>query len=947
MPDKEKQGAEFPLGGVFVVLALIFGWFIIPDQPYKSSRQIQDVAKPNPPVRSLAEARLWEDPFSVRERVPVNKPMAEVSDLGRRIRNRIGQTSTDEILVLSVMVAGGGYPENVEARRRSRHAVLSALAERGYFPRNPDQLDFFKYSFGSNDVLIPYESFSLGAFTPVLAKNSHIFVLWLDENSLRHNPFWRMGELIVKIKKSCGTSSERIKFDFLGPANSDTLKSMLIENAVSYWDRRDDCYLSLQDVTFYCWGATAGDADLLEGNLEGLIIPFTRSFPARFLRMTNTDGDLVRAAIKELSLRRIDAEQDHIFLISDWDTAYGRTLANAFLNHAGRNGNVRCFTYMRGIDGRVPKSNGDDTTAESSSQGNKKDSPRDEIEKPVGNSQFDYLRRLAKQMLAESRRDSKSVRAIGVLGSDIYDKLLVLQAISDLFPRAVFFTTDLDARFLHPTEQEWSRNLVIISTYDLKLAPALQSQTPPFRDSYQTALFFSTKMSTAWLANESDLSGCLRSILKPKIFEIGRTEPVELPIEAPDEVGPAIACNYLMRSESYLRPDESGPFGLASLKVVLPYFLPVVLWGFLAIVYREAARHWEIEDETKERFRFAIWGVIALSGIGYAVYAIAKLQEVAGEPLHFLEGVSIWPSVYLRVITLALALFFIRKVIRRSMRLETDLQPFFENSKESQLDPSDTVWEDYRNRGKPLNRLKRVAVMGLPYSALCLFIILSFGGLPFVPSRGEISWHANWVSLVPAILSFIVLLFLVIDETGTGNWLIRKFLQGYTGWSSKMKNAIAQDLGVSEAEINERIGIDATVKITTIVNQCIYYPIIIIMMLWLSRLSYFDRWDMPLGLLIVILCGLILAISCAIRLGRKAEAVRKNTLNRLWEKQMRIAAEEHGRSAKQIELLTDYIKNIRSGAFVPFIEQPWVRATLMFLTSGSGLVALQYLPWFQ
>ena len=126
-------------------------------------------------------------------------------------------------------------------------------------------------------------------------------------------------------------------------------------------------------------------------------------------------------------------------------------------------------------------------------------------------------------------------------------------------------------------------------------------------------------------------------------------------------------------------------------------------------------------------------------------------------------------------------------------------------------------------------------------------------------------------------------------------------------------------------------------------------PILVIILSWVSRLSYFDRWDMPPGLLIVILLGLGFSLSCAVRLRRKAEQFRKEALARMWERQVRLAGEADGAKglARKIDLMAGQINSIRSGAFVPFLEQPWVRASLIFLTSGGGITALQYLPWFQ
>jgi hypothetical protein len=64
MPDKEKEGAGFPISGAFVILAVLLGDLIIPDQPFKTSRQAaQDEAKSQVLKSTHVEARLWENPF--------------------------------------------------------------------------------------------------------------------------------------------------------------------------------------------------------------------------------------------------------------------------------------------------------------------------------------------------------------------------------------------------------------------------------------------------------------------------------------------------------------------------------------------------------------------------------------------------------------------------------------------------------------------------------------------------------------------------------------------------------------------------------------------------------------------------------------------------------------------------------------------------------------------
>jgi hypothetical protein len=211
------------------------------------------------------------------------------------------------------------------------------------------------------------------------------------------------------------------------------------------------------------------------------------------------------------------------------DTIYGRTLPKTFMqsledikknsnNVKLDSNNVYRFTYMRGIDGQISKDNEKAMAPEASPQSSKKGSRPEGIEKPAGNSQFDYLRRLARDLKGidvDLRKEGGSIKAIGVLGYDIYDKLLVLQAVYDLFPGAIFFTTDLDARYLHPDELQWTRNLVIASSFGLNLHPDLQKNAPPFRDSYQTSLFFTTCLARTPGLKDQNITDCVLSFLRP------------------------------------------------------------------------------------------------------------------------------------------------------------------------------------------------------------------------------------------------------------------------------------------------------------------------------------------------------------------------------------------------------------------------------------------------
>ena len=109
-----------------------------------------------------------------------------------------------------------------------------------------------------------------------------------------------------------------------------------------------------------------------------------------------------------------------------------------------------------------------------------------------GQSQFDYLGPLADDLRRRDgefrRTDDGHIAAIGVLGSDIYDQLLILQALRPEFPEALFFTTDLDA-LLPQNEAQYTSGLLVASSFGLVLNLKLQKVMPPFRSIYQTPSF--------------------------------------------------------------------------------------------------------------------------------------------------------------------------------------------------------------------------------------------------------------------------------------------------------------------------------------------------------------------------------------------------------------------------------------------------------------------------
>ena len=272
---------------------------------------------------------------------------------------------------------------------------------------------------------------------------------------------------------------------------------------------------------------------------------------------------LARGIVEELKLRKIvlgekrpkaNTPEDvhHVALISEWDSFYGQTLPNTMARcfedkncppeETARKSLVHRLTYMRGLDGQLPgaQETADRKAGKGTSEASKQTSLADVFktqpdakdgERPNGQGQQDYLRRLADRLrnLDDSLRQKKEggISAIGILGSDVFDKLLVLRALEPKFPEAVFFTTDFDATLTLPSELDFTRNLIISSSFGPELRPEIQGEIPPFRSSYQTAAFLATSLAVGAPRDGREPSFDQEKIsawLSPsRIFEIGRT----------------------------------------------------------------------------------------------------------------------------------------------------------------------------------------------------------------------------------------------------------------------------------------------------------------------------------------------------------------------------------------------------------------------------------------
>ena len=759
----------------------------------------------------------------------------------------------------------------------------------------------------------------------------------------------------------------------------------------------------------------------------------------------------VKPADKQADTQRTEqARYSHIALVSEWDTLYGRELPDTIERCLGENGTCRpgeldqsqrkewlhTFKYMRGLDGQMPNADGpssgngakdsankSDKDVKSAAKGTFATKPQDRAE---GQSQFDYLHRLGdriQQLDTELRKNKDGIAAVGVLGSDLYDKLLVLQALRPLLPNALFFTTDLDALLLHPTAQTVTRNLIVASSFGLQLRPDIQGEIPPFRSSYQTADFLATRVA---IHSDDPPAPCwLRR--PPLVFEIGSSREFQFATRRKPPEGKAkqeghddctkhpagategerddhAACKNDLRHCDEIQPIASAMVPPMSKRLSLGLSLGLVLLGSSVALVRSVRRRiWKSIESLMNDSKGYVWVTVAV--LGLIVFGLPGILHEAwpilanwltedGQPLSALEGISVWPTVFLRIAILAVCIGLIVhswKLLNRNMdRIAKDmylvktradvraeqaniarnsspwtalercvgyLPPEDDDETESANRPSSEnifrFWRMYEYRGRLTARMYRVTVAVLAMLLLWGTLFLIFDH-PRAPTRGDVSVYFYRSITFLLMFATLFLVFFVADTTRLSYLLIKAFRKKSTIWPIEAVQKYGDRLGFKPLDgdrrelehrgLDEYIGLIFISKRTKCITKLLYYPFLIIALIVVSRSRLFANFGPSIPDLVTVGIGVLVVVACAVALRLSAEDSRKKARQRLND-QIAAARNRHddGLLAAQLEMVLRRIEEMRDGALSPPSQQPLVRAMLLPLGSIGGTTFLEYL----
>lgn len=981
MNDQLQKSSFVPLYALIVLVGAASGLLYL-QKPLKSARPTAAEEVKSVKAMSTIDARLWQDPLlAVQHHINTH----ELKDFGESPEGfRLSAAEENIELVIPVAIPGGFGVEDHETRLRSRYSVIAALDFAGYslpgsgslgvvrFAAPPDESGIACVDGGEPPVLVPYEwaepnalrSRPLaenGELTQTSARFKKILLLWIPEGALTETPIRNLLCILDGLEPTAGL---HIPVRYLGPSSSDGHREIVAELI------GDGSPEPPPDFRVLSSWATAANRLLTLSENPPFRFDKDLEPPVWYTRAVASDEVLVARLIQELDDRHLDLAEDRIALISEWDTFYGRALPLSFAarvnlltnknnapNHARDSldaqyesllknesgswpSNIIRVAYMRGLDGQIAgfkpmttKVNRDDFGI----RGNARTDVQ-ALERPEGRSQLDYARRLAIDL---ERRGGRRLRAVGILGSDVYDKLLLIQALRELFPHAIFFTTDLDERLTHPSQTRWTRNLVISSSFGLRLTVddglpedwvSRQRQTPPFRDCYQTSLYRATLIALELLP-ETKLSP------RAEIYEVGRSHVYRL-------------SSGLLQA----RYDGLGP-GLAA-----------VLFGALLIWL---LRHLRLAGETRwTEGSFIIVSFFGIVIIGWQLIRVAYgLFDEADplEPFALADGVSIWPTAILRVLGACLAVYFIirhRRLVRENesdleiayclgdgettppKRRKTQwqrLQWVLEQEWPAKTDPLEVkpLWEEFRRRGTRTARGTRVLLMTVLY---LLFggALMATGATPVSPLRGDVAFWADKAVLATSVILFVVLVFHVIDTVLLDERLIRRLSGARSEWPDSECLAWAETDRTREF-MQDLMDVRFIAQRTEVTGRFVLGPFIVVFVMIISRLSIFDRWDWPPALIAIIGINSAYAIFAALVLRRTAEGARRGALRRLKDDRLKCRAANDKACVDFLNNIIKEIDELKEGAFAPISQQPALRAILVPLGGLGTAAALELL----
>ena len=573
-----------------------------------------------------------------------------------------------------------------------------------------------------------------------------------------------------------------------------------------------------------------------------------------------------------------------------------------------------------------------------------------------GVAQLDYVQRLAERLRDAMRTPggAGTLVAIGLFGSNIYDKLLILQAMREQFPNVTFFTTDLDVRLLDHDVRPWTRNTIVGSAYGLTLG---EGNETTFRDSYQTALFRGVTVSL-------DLP------VDPASAAVWRDAAVEETVTMPSYVWQHDAPRpqvFEVGLKDFVRIGRDVPATLVDVREGLLVLSPLLLLA--AFAFAMAQRMTSASAATRRSlYTFVLVGSVCAS-LTLGVYMSCL---TAREALPFFEGVSAVPTVILQATAILFAVCMVVLAYGRTAQAQKYL---------AETLAIDT--ESFETVGGASNRESGTAETRQFGRRLPVRLVATWRASLDVEGGEKRAAPDLWRSLLEyggqrrcfqrtglRVVGTYILLYVLMGDVGQEQALVSYWhaTLDAPAWRIALGGSVLfagfycrDALSVWQVVVGElaRIGrfqgdaqgrfqcraliggirarMDNIVRCTELVEPLIVLPLLPMVVLMLSRSTMFEGWHWPWQISVFYVGFVVYVLVAGFRFQGEARRAQESFVEQLREARTGAGQEE----AAKLESAIEWVQERREGAFVPWTQHPIFQSFAVPLGSIVAIALLE------
>ena len=255
------------------------------------------------------------------------------------------------------------------------------------------------------------------------------------------------------------------------------------------------------------------------------------------------------------------------------------------------------------------------------------------------------------------------------------------------------------------------------------------------------------------------------------------------------------------------------------------------------------------------------------------------------------------------------------------------------------------LFHDYVRRALLAKRFGRCVPVAFLY-LLAAVICVRYFGFPYSPLRASSAVHVmDKVILGLCIFGWCLLAFYVVDAVRSSRVLLTHLGEGQTKWPERVTKVFKEKRKMSPEHLNGYLDVLFTAKHTREVYQLAFYPMLVLLLLIVSRVDLFDYWTWPPALILVFTLNGLMMLGCALMLRREAQRIRDAAVERLESLQVHFAEGKCSdfpsavKYNESLKLTLEEIRNIHTGAYAPWPADLAIIATLI-PTGGAGLIVL-------